>query len=102
MYPDTPILIQKFDWKLAYRQIHHAPDYALESSAQLDNVLLLTTRLTFGGSPKPQEWSILSEVGCDLVNSLIQPYLTLVLIIPRNHQTSIKHNSIKLKLAAKS
>ena len=70
-HPDRRILIGKFDLKAAFRRAHLSPESALESMSTLDDTLLVSLRLTFGGAPCPPTWSCISESICDLANDLI-------------------------------
>ena len=56
-FPNKKILLSKCDLKSAYRRCHMKYDTAIQSVAQdheLD-IAMLTLRLTFWGSPKPQQ-----------------------------------------------
>lgn len=58
------------------RQVLHttSAQTTLDKSKKATNSLNLTlimSRLTFGGSPFPSEWSVLSESICDLANAIV-------------------------------
>eukprot|EP00979_Chaetoceros_neogracilis_P013087 scaffold3660_cov246-Chaetoceros_neogracile.AAC.3 len=73
--PTKRILIRKDDFKSAYRRQHLFSKAAAQSLTQMikDGVmfLLLSLRLTFGGSPGPSEWSCIAEAIIDLANALL-------------------------------
>ena len=71
LHPDKKILLGKFDLKAAFRRAHLSPESALESMSKLDDTLLVSLRLTFGGAPCPPTWSCISETICDLANDLM-------------------------------
>ncbi len=70
-HPETPIFLSKFDFDAAYRRCHLAPESALESCCILDTYLIISLRLTFGGSPCPNLWEAVGEPICDIANELI-------------------------------
>ncbi len=74
-YPDLAIWLHKLDFKSAYRRMHVNGKTAASSATQVkfENtwLALLSLRLTFGGSPCPSLWSILSELCADLVNDIL-------------------------------
>jgi hypothetical protein len=47
---------------------------AIQTITQIpeDDIALITLCLTFGGSPGPFEWGVISETICDLANKLLQ------------------------------
>jgi hypothetical protein len=61
-FPKAPIVLQKIDIKSAYRQCHLNAITAMQTITQLpDNKLgIIMLCLTFGGTPCPFEWNILS------------------------------------------
>jgi hypothetical protein len=82
-FPTTPLLMAKFDLKSAYRRAHFSGVSALQSiatsrglSVDDDNtdeeLAYVSLCFTFGGSPTPSEFSILSEMIADLANVMIQ------------------------------
>jgi hypothetical protein len=84
-FPDKPILMAKFDLKSAYRRAHFSGISALQSIATsrgltaqsgqakpADDLAFVSLRFTFGGSPNPSEFSVLSEMIADLANVVIQ------------------------------
>jgi hypothetical protein len=72
-YPNYHIFAAKIDYKSAYRQGHLNAETALQTCTQLpgENKAVVTLRNTFGGAPCPYEWSVTSEMVCDLANELI-------------------------------
>jgi hypothetical protein len=72
-YPNYRILAAKIDYKSAYRRGHLNAETALQTCTQLpdENKAVVTLRNTFGGAPCPYEWSVTSEIICDLANELI-------------------------------
>ena len=70
-FPSTPILIQKVDWKSAYKRIHLNPETAIQCCSTYDNLTLIPLRAIFGGSPCPSEWGIISETTTDLANYIL-------------------------------
>jgi hypothetical protein len=73
-YPGQRILATKIDYKLAYPQgiLHFVT--ALQTATQLPegNITIIILWLTFGGTPCPFEWGIMSESICDLVNKFLK------------------------------
>jgi hypothetical protein len=71
-HPSTPIYLAKYDFDAAFRRCHLSPETALESCCTFDNFLLVSLRLTFGGSPCPNLWETIGQPICDIANELIQ------------------------------
>ncbi len=73
-YLNQRIPAAKINYKLAYRQGLLHSTTALQTATQLpdDNLVIITLRLTFGGTPCPFEWGIMSETICDLANELLK------------------------------
>lgn len=73
-FPDKRILLQKIDFKLAYRRQHLHPRTAIQTITQFVSLALgfIALRLTFGGAPNPNFWGNVSEVITDLANALLQ------------------------------
>jgi len=73
--PTIPIVLQKIDFKSAYRRMHLNASIATQCLAQTSiddiNFVLLPLRLTFGGSACPAEWCIASEIATDLANKIL-------------------------------
>ena len=72
-FPNKRIFLSKFDLKSAYRRCHMNYDTAIQSITQdptLD-IAMMTLRLTFGGSPNPNNFGLVSESICDLANHLL-------------------------------
>ncbi len=68
--PKAPITLQKIDIKSAYQGCHLNAITAMQTITQLpnDELGIIMLCLTFGGTPCPFEWNILSESICDLAN----------------------------------
>jgi hypothetical protein len=82
-FPSKPLLIAKFDLKSAYRRTHFSGISALQSIATStglrppnnshdEELAYVSLRFTFGGSPNPSEFSLISEMIADLSNILLQ------------------------------
>jgi hypothetical protein len=71
----SPIVLQKVDFKSAYRRQHLSADTAIQclSSVNVDDIkyILINLRLTFGGSACPSEWCIISETITDTANRIL-------------------------------
>lgn len=70
--PLQRILQTKVDLKAAYRRLHQAASTAVRSLVQIDGILLLALRLTFGGAPNPSMWSDTSEMAFDAANDIVR------------------------------
>ena len=73
-YPNSRVLLQKIDWKAAYRRSHLNWETAIQTitqSVEMD-LAFLSLRLTFGGAPNPNFWGEISESTTDLANALLQ------------------------------
>ena len=70
--PHQRILQTKVDLKAAYRRLHQAATTAVRSMVQVDGMLLLSLRLTFGGAPNPSMWSDASEMAFDAANDIVR------------------------------
>jgi hypothetical protein len=75
MHPTLPIVLQKVDFKSAYRRMHLNAETATQCLSQTsidgDDYVLLPLRLSFGGSACPAEWCIASEIATDLANRIL-------------------------------
>jgi hypothetical protein len=71
--PRAPIALQKIDIKSAYRRCHLHAITAMQTITQLsdNNLGIIMLRLTFGGTPCPFEWNILSESIRNLANKIL-------------------------------
>jgi hypothetical protein len=69
--PTKKILIAKMDFKGAYRRVTLHGDTAARCIITLGGVALLSLRLTFGGSPCPNEFCVISELKTDLANDIL-------------------------------
>ena len=73
LYPNKCIFTTKINFKSAYQQGHLLWLTALQACTQLlEDNLIITLHLTFGGAPCPYKWGIISETICDLANELIK------------------------------
>ena len=70
-FPDRPIVLQKTDWKSAYRRAHLHWSIALQCCSRFDDFAFIPLRAIFGGSPCPSMWSIISESTADLAHFLL-------------------------------
>ena len=70
--PDRRILIAKYDYSDAYRRIAHSASAAPQTIAVHDGIGYLALRLTFGGSPNPPTWCMVSDMVTDLANEICQ------------------------------
>jgi hypothetical protein len=75
IYPTLPIVLQKVDFKSAYRRMHLNAEIATQCLSQTcidgEDYVLLPLRLSFGGSACPAEWCIASEITTDLANRVL-------------------------------
>jgi hypothetical protein len=74
--PNLPIVMQKADFKSAYRRVHLNAATASQCMSQIKHpdhphIVLLPLRLTFGGSACPSEWCVVSELITDLANRIL-------------------------------
>jgi hypothetical protein len=70
--PNVKILISKYDYSDAYRRIAHSASAAPQTIAVHNGLGFLALRLTFGGSPNPPTWCMVSEMVTDLANEICQ------------------------------
>jgi hypothetical protein len=74
-YPTTPILGGKSDFKAAYRRVSLHGDTAAKCAIIYKGFALPSLRLTFGGTPCPNEFCLFSEICTDLANDILHcPY----------------------------
>jgi hypothetical protein len=71
-YPQTRILISKYDYSDAYRRMAHSASAAAQTIAASAGLAFIALRLTFGGSPNPPSWILFSEMVTDLANEIAQ------------------------------
>ena len=69
-FPDTPILISKYDFSDAYRRISHRATSAVQTIIALGLKAYIMLVLSFGGAANPQVWCGFSEMLCDLSNEI--------------------------------
>ena len=69
-FPETPILISKYDFSDAYRRIAHRATSAVQTIIAVGMKAFIMLRLSFGGSANPQVWCGFSEMLCDLSNEI--------------------------------
>jgi hypothetical protein len=70
-YPTTKIYLCKFDIDSAYRRCTLSSSTAYESLTMFDDFLIMALHMTFGGSPNPALWSVISETTTDIGNTLL-------------------------------
>ena len=72
-FPNKRVLLSEFDLKSSYCRCHMNYDTAIQSITQDPtlNIAILTLRLTFGGSPNPNNFGLVSETIWDLANLLL-------------------------------
>jgi hypothetical protein len=70
-HPKVHILAGKSDIKAAYRRVSLHGDTAPKCAIMHRGFALVSTRLTFGGSPCPNEFCIVSETVTDLANDIL-------------------------------
>ena len=85
--PDSKKSASKIDYKSAYRRFHLNIEATLQTCTQVpkENFAIMALHLTFGGSPCPYEWGVISESICDLSMALL-------------HSNEWDPNSLKSKL----
>ena len=66
--PKKKIISSKIDYKSAYRQFNLNANTEIKNCTHLleEDLAIVALRLTFGGSPGPYEWGVLSKSICDL------------------------------------
>ena len=72
LFPSTKIYLCKVDLDATYRRYHISSSTCFESMTNFDGLLLVALQLTFGGSPCPGLWGIISESITDITNTLLQ------------------------------
>ncbi len=70
-YPSVSILGGKSDFKAVYRRVSMHGDTAAKCAIIYKNFALPRLRLTFGGSPCPNEFCLFSEMCTDLANNIL-------------------------------
>ena len=74
-HPKTKIFLSKIDLDAAYRRCSMSSRTSLESITIYDGLLLVALHLTFGGSPCPSLWGVISETIADVGNAILSnPY----------------------------
>jgi hypothetical protein len=71
-FPSVRILGCKTDFKAAYRRITLHGNTAAPCCVMFKNWGLVSLRLTFGGSPCPNEFCVVSDICADLANDLMR------------------------------
>jgi hypothetical protein len=71
-FPATRIYLCKVDLDAAYRRCNLSSSTSFESITLFKGLLLVALRLTFGRSPCPALWGIISESITDVANTLLQ------------------------------
>eukprot|EP00957_Ditylum_brightwellii_P107943 8233778-Ditylum_brightwellii.AAC.1 len=69
----APILASKIDYKSTYKRQHINKKVAVQTCTQLPDkdLAIMALQLTFGGTPGPYEWGVVSEAICDLANTIL-------------------------------
>jgi hypothetical protein len=70
-HPTTKFFLCKFDIDAAYRRCTLSSSTAFESLMMFEDYLLIALRMTFGGSPNPALWGVISETTTDICNVLL-------------------------------
>jgi hypothetical protein len=71
-HPTTKTFLCKFDIDAAYQRCSFSSNTALESLTIFNNILLVALCMTFGGSPCPSIWGVISETLTDVRNVLLR------------------------------
>jgi hypothetical protein len=71
-FPDTPVLIAKYDYSDAYRRVAHSATAVAQTISTCNDYAYIYNRLTFGGSPNPPTWCNFSEIVTNLPNEISQ------------------------------
>jgi hypothetical protein len=71
-FPNTPVLIAKYDYSDAYRRVAHSATAVAQTISTCNNYAYIYNRLTFGGSPNPPTWCNFSEIVTRLSNKISQ------------------------------
>ena len=89
--PSKRILIQKIDYKSAYRRGHLSANAALQSLTQCTerDLVFIFLRLTFGGAANPSLWGDFSESITDLSNALFESDWEFYLVKHFQYQTPV-------------
>ena len=74
-YPNKKIWIRKEDLKSAYRRLHLRASSALKSAVRVKMnkvwYIILSLRITFGGTSGPADFCLFSDILCDTINDLL-------------------------------
>ena len=70
-FPGTPILIGKFEFSAAYKQMTMWGHTSEASCTCHNEISYISLRITFGGSPCPPLWCSMSEIITDLANDIL-------------------------------
>lgn len=71
LLPNQKIFVCKVDLDAAYRCCSMSSTTGWESMTIFDDLLLVPLRLTFGGAPCPNLWSVVSETITDVANCIL-------------------------------
>ena len=71
-FPDTPILISKYNFSDAYRRVSHCATSVVQTITALEKIAYIMLVLSFDGSANPQVWCGFSEMLCDLSDKMPQ------------------------------
>jgi hypothetical protein len=106
--PYLPIVLQKTDFKSAYRRQHLSAETAAQCMSSIEvngtTFVMLNLRLTFGGSACPSEWCIMSETITDLANKILNhedwdPHSIAPQIVKKVPQTELLEEGIRFEKA---
>ncbi len=72
-FPNKRILAKKDNVKSAYHWMHLHHKTAVKTVTQIPelHLALMSLCLTFGSTPGPYKWGVMSETICDLINEMI-------------------------------
>ena len=74
-HPNKKIWIRKEDLKSAYRRLHLRASSALKSAVRVKMnkiwYIILSLRITFGGTSGPADFCLFSDILCDTINDLL-------------------------------
>jgi hypothetical protein len=71
-FPNTPVLIAKYDYGDAYRRVAHSATTGAQTISTCNDYAYIYNCLTFGGSPNPPTWCNFSKIVTDLANEISQ------------------------------
>ena len=69
-YPNEQILISKFDFSDAYRQVAHSLKAAAQTILVIEEIAYICLRLSYGGAPNPSTFCSFLEMVTNLSNKI--------------------------------